>query len=204
MKNAVRRLLSFVLLACVGAVAAPAHAQTLGDAAKREAERRARLTESKKVITNADLDALPSRAGAPSAVRPDAVLPPAAPDAADAPPPEGDAAATAASPSGAEPPAPVAARVKRDEQHWRERAQVIRERLTRLQSDAAGLQGRVKTLNMDIDAASGAERTALGADLRETAGALARVEEELRQIQGEWRAFEDRAAQAKIPPAWIR
>lgn len=202
MKNAVRRLLSFVLLACVGAVAAPAHAQTLGDAAKREAERRARLTESKKVITNADLDALPSRAGAPSAVRRDAVLPPAAPVAADAP--EGDDAATAASPSGAEPPAPVTARVKRDEQHWRERAQVIRERLTRLQSDAAGLQGRVKTLNMDIDAASGAERTALGADLRETAGALARVEEELRQIQGEWRAFEDRAAQAKIPPAWIR
>lgn len=201
MKHTRLLLTSFVLLA---AFAAPAHAQTLGDAAKREAERRARLKETPKVITNADLDALPARGGAAPAARPDAVLPSLG---AEAPVDAADAAATAAAtvtPSEGEPQAQPTVRVKRDEEHWRERAQVIRERLTRLQSDAAALDGRVKSLNAEIDAGSGSEKTALAADLREASAALARVQEELRLIQGEWRAFEDRAAQAKVPPAWIR
>jgi hypothetical protein len=203
MKNTVRALTSFALLACLGAFAAPVHAQTLGEAAKREAARRARLTETKKVITNADLDALPERraALATAPARPGDVLAPVAAATADS---AGDAGTDAAPPAEPGAPAQVTARVKRDEQHWRERAQVIRERLTRLQSDAAALQGRVGTLNSEIDAAAGAERAALAGELRQTTETLARVQEELRQIEGEWRAFENRAAEAKIPPAWIR
>lgn len=204
MKNAGRMLRSLAMLALVGAFAAPAVAQTLGDAAKREAERRARLKDAPKVFTNADLDALPSRGAAPTAARPVAVLPAlGAEPAAAAPAAEPAAVAVAVADEGkpGELPAP---RVKRDEQHWRERAQVIRARLARLQADASALEGRVNALNAEIDAASAAERTALAGDLRQTSAALARVQEELRLIQGEWRAFEHRAAEAKVPPAWIR
>lgn len=202
MKNTVRWVRSLAVLACLGAFVTPAAAQTLGDAAKREAERRAKLAQTKKVITNADLDALPSRGALPAA-RPDAVLPVPVPEAPAVDRAAADPAETVAASEG-EPAVLPAARVKRDEQHWRERAQVIRGRLTRLQSDAAALQGRVTSLNAEIDAASGSERTALGGELRQTTEALARVQEELRLIEGEWRAFENRAAEAKIPPAWIR
>ena len=198
MKNTLLSLTSLVLLA---AFAAPVQAQTLAEAAKREAERRAKLTEPVKVITNADLEALPSRGGAAPATpaRPEAVLPP--PGAA-APATEIDEAA--APEPDAQAPAAATARLKRDEQHWRERAQLLRERLDRLQSDAAALQSRVQVLNADIDAASGSERTALAGELRLVSASLVQAQEKLRLMQGEWRQFEARAAQAKIPPAWIR
>jgi hypothetical protein len=88
MKNTVLVLTSIALL---GLFVAPVHAQTLGEAAKREAERRARLKDTPQVFTNADLEALPSR-GAPPAARPDAVLP-----------------TPAAEPSAANPAAPATA-----------------------------------------------------------------------------------------------
>lgn len=198
MKNTVFVLTSFLLL---GAVAAPAHGQTLADAARREAERRARLKDPIKVITNADIDAVPSRGGATAAA-------PALPGALLAAAAEASQAATAtpaATPAPAvEPRADATVREKRDEQHWRERAQVIRERLNRLQSDAAALEGRVKGLTVEIDAASGSARAALADDLRQASEMLTRVQGELRLIQGEWRQFEDRAVQEKIPSAWIR
>ena len=198
MKYTVRVFRSLAIVALFGACAGIAQAQTLGEAAKREAERRARIKETPKVFTNADLEALPSRGAAPAAARPDVVLPPVA-----AEPSVTEPAAPAATTEGAAAALP-APRVRRDEQHWRERAKVIRDRLTRLQSDAAALDGRVKALNVEIDAASASERTALAGELTQTSAALARVQEELRLIQGEWRAFENRAAEAKVPPAWIR
>ena len=206
MKNTLRVLSSVALVVCAGAFAAPAQAQTLAEAAKREAARRARLTESKRVITNADLEALPTRGGAAPATpaKPDAILPPTVTEPAGSAVPATLDGAAAAMPADGQSDGPTPARVKRDEQHWRERAQVIRQRLTRLQSDAAALDGRVKALNAGIDTAPGSDRAALAADLRQAAEALARVQEELRLIQGEWRAFEDKAAEANVPPAWIR
>lgn len=198
MKSIVLVLASLALLA---AVAAPARAQTLAEAAKREAERRAKLTEPVKVITSADLDALPSRGGAApgTPARPKAVLPPAG---AGAPADEADEADEAAASQGDA--QPYAVRVPRDEQHWRERAKVIRDRLTRLQSDSTALEGRVEGLRAEIDAASGSQRAVLSGQLQRTEETLTRVQGELRLIQGEWRQFEDRATQAKIPLDWIR
>lgn len=194
MKNTILVLTSLVLLA---AFAAPLHGQSLGEAARREAERRARVKGPTKVITNADLDALPSRGSAAPAVpaRPDAVLAPGGAGAAEAPEtPAPDA----------EPLTDLTVREKRDEQHWRERAEVIRERLNRLQSDASALEGRVEGLRVERDAASGTQRAALADELRRADATLTRVQGELRLIQDEWRQFEDRAVQAKIPSAWIR
>ena len=203
MKNTLLALTSLVLLA---AFAAPLQAQTLAQAAKREAERRAKLTEPVKVITNADLDALPARGGAAPAVpvRLDAVLAPQGAVAAEA-------AAEAAGPpeaamlaSDAESPVQATVREKRDEQHWRERATLLRDRLSRLQSDASALEGRVEGLRAAISAASGSQRAVLSDQLQRTEETLTHVQGELRLIQGEWRQFEDRATQAKIPLDWIR
>src|SRR5687768_13244467 len=63
MKNTGLVLTSLVLLA---AFAVPVQGQSLADAARREAERRARLKEPAKVFTNADVDALPARATGPA------------------------------------------------------------------------------------------------------------------------------------------
>lgn len=191
--------LVFTSIVMLAAVAVPLQAQTLGEAARLEAERRARLKEATKVFTNADLDALPSRGGATpvAPARPDAVLAPAGAEAAGAAP-----KATPA--DEAEAPVQPTVREKRDEEHWRERAQVIRDRLNRLQSDAVALEGRVDGLRAEIDAAPASQKAMLTGDLQQTSAALTRVQVELGLIQDEWRKFEDRAVQAKIPPDWIR
>lgn len=200
MKNTGRVLTSLSLLGLLGVVAAPVQGQTLADAARREAERRARLEQPTRVITNADIEAVPARGGAAPAA-----LTLAGAAVETAPAETSDAADPAASPlPEVEPPVNATIREKRDEQHWRERAQVIRERLNRLQSDAIALEARVKGLNAEIDSASGSARAGLADDLRQASNLLTRVQGELRLIQGEWRQFEDRAVQDKIPPAWIR
>ena len=190
--------LVLTVLALLAAFAAPVQGQSLADAARREAQRRARLTAPTKVFTNADVDAVPSRGTAPTAqARPEALLALAGAEAAEAAP--------VATPSpDAEPSAAATVREKRDEQHWRERAQVIRERLNRLQLDAVALEARVKALGPALDAASGSQKAALGSELQEASTALTRVQNERRLIQDEWRQFEDRAEKAKIPAAWIR
>jgi hypothetical protein len=185
--------------ALVLAIAAPAAGQSLADAARREAQRRSQVKAPTKIYTNADLDGAPFLRGMPVTLAP----PDRAPAAAEAP---ADAQAEAA--GTPEPPAaPGAAaevRVKRDEEHWRERAGVIRGRLNRLQSDAVAMEGRVAALQTQLDSAEPAQAAALNSELQETTQALARVKRDLGLIQDEWRQFEDRAREAKIPPGWIR
>lgn len=187
-------------LLLIGGFAAPSYGQSLGEAARREAERRARIKGAVKVITNADLDALPSRGSMPAAAapaRPDAML---VPDGAGA----ADAAEPAAVATGAEPPGQAAVRQKRDEQYWRGRAQVIRDRLNGLRSDAAALEGRRDGLRAEVDTASGSQRAVLADQLQRTEDTLARVQTELRLIQDEWRRLEEGALQDKVPLDWIR
>ena len=190
--------LVLTLLALLAASAAPVQGQSLADAARREAQRRARLKAPTKVFTNADVDAVPSRGTAPTAPAKLETLP--APSATETT----QATVPASTDLAGAPRANVTVREKRDEQHWRERAQVIRERLNRLQSDVVSLEARFKALGSEIDAASGSQRVALSSELQETFTTLTSVRTELRLIQDEWREFEDRALAAKIPSGWIR
>ena len=188
--------LALTSLLLIGAFAAPSHGQSLGEAARREAERRARIDATTKVITNADLLALPARGAAAPAVPtpPATILEPL--EAVDVP---------LAAPAADAPLPPVPdARQKRGEQYWRARAQVIRDRLTRLQSDAVALEGRRDVLRAKVDTASASQKSILTEELRRIASRLSGVEDELRLMQNEWRMMEAGALQDKVPLAWIR
>lgn len=198
MKN--RWCLVLTSSALLAGLAAPAEGQSLAEAARREAARRAKLTTVTKVYTSADIEGASFLRAAPSVTlsKPEAVQKPAA--EAGAPP-----TAAAAAASGAEQKAELpAVRNKRDEEHWRERAKVIRDRLNRLESDATAFEQRVTDIQTQLESAPPAQAAALRAELQQTTQELTRTRAELRLIQDDWRTFEERARAAKIPAAWIR
>ena len=180
---------SVVLL---GSVALPAQGQTLAEAAKREAERRAKLQQVPvKTYTSADVEVRPG--SGPGRGKVETI--PAEPEPAEAKPAVPVAGAKAEGPK---------VRLKRDEDHWRERANVIRDRLNKLRADAAAIEGRIAELRVELESASGAKATAISAEIQEATKDLTRFQRDVRLIDGEWAAFEARARDAKIPMAWIR
>lgn len=191
----------FLLIAALlAAFAVPAGAQSLGEAAKREAERRSKLKEPVKVITNEDIEGASFLRGV--SVRVDDLKPAAATAVlSDGPAKPADAAPTADGTAQADNPL---VREKRDEQHWRERAKVIRDRLDRLQSDSTALEGRITALQTELQSASGSRATVLTNEIEEATKSLTRYQYELGLINEEWDKFEERARQAKIPVTWIR
>ena len=184
----------FVVL---GAFAATAEGQTLAEAAKREAERRAKLQQTPvKTYTAADVEVRPG-----SAARVETVpAPVAAPSAAAAGEPK---PAAGADPKGAKADPPKV-RDKRDEDHWRERANVIRDRLNKLRADTAAIEGHVAELQLALESASGAKATALSSELQQATKDLTRFQRDTRLIEQEWTNFEDRARAARVPLSWIR
>ncbi|MEX2272366.1 MAG: hypothetical protein WD690_12885 [Vicinamibacterales bacterium] len=187
-------------IALFAALAVPAEGQSLGDAARREAERRSKLKETSKVYTTADLTGAPflRRVGVPvSLSRPEVLKPSNTPETAQA-------AAPPVTASVEQKPELPKVREKRDEEHWRERAKVIRDRLNRLRSDAAAIEGRIASLQIELESAPASKAAALTNDITEANQDLTKFQGELRLIEDEWRAFEDRARQAKIPLRWIQ
>ena len=96
------------------------------------------------------------------------------------------------------------AREKRDEEHWRERTKLIRERLNRLRADVAAIEGRVAGLRTELESAPAPRATVLAQELRQASGDLTRFRMELRHIEQEWTTFEERARQAQIPSNWLQ
>ena len=184
-------------LVTLAAFAAPLEGQTLGDAARREAERRSKLQGPVMVYTSADVEVRP---GSPAAL-------PGELETIAAPAAEAGPAAAAAAPG--DPKSQKAAEVvkgreKRDEEHWRERAKVLRDRLARLRADVAGVEERVAQLRLELGSASGAKAEALNSELLEASKDLLGFQRDVRLIEQEWATFEERARVAKIPLSWIR
>ena len=195
MKNCL--LWSLTVSAVLLGVAAPAGAQSLAEAARREAERRSTLTGPVKVYTSADLEGAVFKRGIPvdlASLKPASAV--ESTQAAPSPKPSPDA-------KGAQAEAPKV-RDKRPEEHWRERAKLITDRLNRLRSDAAAVEGRVASLRLELDSAPPSQAAALANELNQAEQDLARFRVEIRLIQDEWTAFEEKARQAKIPLDWIR
>ena len=190
-------VLTMGLVACA---VTPVAGQSLAEIARKEAERRSKLPSSAPVYTNADVKPDPagnSTAPAPLAAKPvaEATNDSAKPVAAEA---------SAEVPSGSEAGVLVQPRVKRDEQHWRERASLIRTRRDGLRADTAGLQTRIGTLTTEAASASGAEAIAVREQLRQASQDLTRFETELRHMEQEWTNLLERARQEKVPPHWLQ
>ena len=200
----IRLRLSRALLAtgCVTLLvsAGPAYPQSLGDVARREAERRKELARTAgRVYTNEDLGAI------------DAPTMPSEPVQAAAPtPPE-----ETAKPSGESATGPTVteedpvthtinikttapAREKRTEPYWRGRAKELRGRLAKSSADLAAAQSGLSALE------GGPQTPATVRERAVAAAMVERLQEEVRSQQLDVTKLQMQAEMNKVPAEWIR
>jgi hypothetical protein len=176
-----------VVLVCGGGVMA----QSLGDVARKEEERRKSVKDPGKVYTNKDLSTSPA-SSAP------------APSASEATP-----AAAGASPKPASPPAagdkPAEAAPVKDQTYWSNRMKGLREQLERDETYVAALQNRVSSLTADfVNRDDPAQRATIGADRQKAASELERLTKQIEAGKKAIADLEEEARRAGVPPGWLR
>ena len=179
-------------------VAAAASAQSLGEIAKREEERRKTVAAPSKVYTNDSLGREPASstpAPAPAAAA-------QAPASAPAPPSGSRAQAQPGETPAAVPAEPDPTKT---EAYWRQRIAAARDGLARSQTFAEALQTRINTLSADfVNRDDPAQRSVLSADRQKTVAELERVKAEIQQYQKAIVDTEEEARRNSIPPGWLR
>ncbi len=171
-------------------VAAAVSAQSLGDLAKREAERRKNIKTSGKVYTN-DSVRPDSTSAQPVAVPPTEAKAPSAEPAPPAPNTPQGAAAAADDP--------------KTEVYWKKRITTARESLSRAQTFAEALQSRINVLSADfVNRDDPAQRSVIGADRQKATDELNRVNGEIAQFQKAITDIQDEARRANVPAGWVR
>lgn len=200
--NAIRIAYGLALTLLVAQVAA---AQSLGEVARQEAERRKAIVSSGKVFTNENLRTQPAPAVVAAPAAPAAAAPAAAGQAPTqvAPSPSGTPPAAPGQPAT---PAPAAsAEGARDEASWRQRMTAEREALARAQIFADALQSRINALATDFAARSDpAQRAVISGDRQKALAELDRVKQEIAQHQKAIATIQDEARRAGVPAGWVR
>lgn len=185
------RLRAFVIvgsLSALTAAAAPLHAQSLADVARKEEERRKEIRQPSKVITNKDLGAVP----APPAGQP-TIAPPAADAAKQA---QKDTEADKA----AEPKEPV-----KDQAYWAGRLKGLQTQLDRDQTYAEALQSRINALTTDfVNRDDPAQRAVLERDRQKAVAELNRLKEAVQADNKAIADLQEEARRAGVPPGWLR
>ncbi len=174
--------------AVCGCSATVLSAQSLGDVAKKEQQRRKTTkSTSGKVYTNKDLG--------PGGI---------APAPAPAPPP----ASQTAGPGGAEPAASAAQTVqdpRKTEEYWRKRIETARAEIQRNELFLDSLQSRVNALSTDfVNRDDPAQRAVIGNDRIKALAEMDRVKEALAALKKQVDDIEEEARQAGVPPGWLR
>lgn len=190
----------------LGAMAAPAAAQSLADVARQEAARREHVKATGKVYTNADLpsSAVVAPPGAPAAA--------ATPDAADQK--DGAAAGDAQAPAGAaavlagKDGNQAVAKADRpptdDEDGWRGRAERVNTALASARAEVRQLKALGDRLSLEAQASNpdiAARATVERGDLR---AQIARAEEKEAAARADREALVQEARASGVPPAWIQ
>jgi hypothetical protein len=177
--------------------AAAASGQTLGEVAKKEAERRKAQPQGGKVYTNKDL---PASAQKPATANPAATSP-----EAPAQPPGDPVAAATGQAEDARPAADKPQGDQKDEAYWKGRMAAAREELRRSEMFAEALQTRVNALNRDFNSRDNpAQRSAIGADRTEALNELTRVKQDVERGKKQVADIEEEARKAGVPPGWVR
>ena len=182
------------LLVLIWGALPPVLAQSLGELARREEERRKALGSRAKVITNTDLAPAPQVSPpAPSATPPGA----AAPTAPGTPPP-------AAGGKQADKPDPDKEPVK-DQAYWSERQKALTSQLDRDQTYAEALQVRINSLTADaLNRDDPAQRATISADRQKALAELNRLKEAIQADKKALDDFQEEARKAGVPPGWLR
>jgi hypothetical protein len=188
--------LSSAVLAGALMVAVPVSAQSLGELAKREAERKKSKPTATKTYTNGDLKSVAPPSGAATGDQ----LPkdgkeakePDAKDAKDSKEPEKVDATKPAEPA-------------KDEAYWRGRMAAAREDVRRNEAFKEAMQTRINALTADFTARDDPYQRAKIADDRQKALAeLARLTEDIDKGNKLIVDIEEEARRAGVPPGWIR
>ena len=168
---------------------------TLGDVAKKEAERRkTQPAPAGKVYTNKDL--------------PESALKPATSTAT--PPSEETAASDPVAVATGQKAADTKAadnkpQAPKDEASWKKRMADAREDLRRSEMFAEALQTRVNTLNKDFSSRDNpAQRARIGEDRTEALNELTRVKGEVERAKKQISDIEEEARKAGVPAGWLR
>lgn len=192
-----RMPLSTALLAGVLTVAVPASAQSLGELAKKEAERRKTAPPAAKTYTNGDLKAVPPPSGS-------GTTPGGKSDDKDAAKP-GDATKPGDKADPEKVDATKPAEPAKDEAYWRGRITAAREDLRRNEAFKEALQTRVNALSADFANRDDPYQRAKIADDRQKALAeMARLTEDIDKGTKAISDIEEEARRAGVPPGWIR
>jgi hypothetical protein len=201
------RVFALILVVLVSAVSAGA--QSLGEVARKEAERRKTVKTPGKTYTNDQLksdgrDAAPVPMPAPPT---DSATAPAAggPVTGSAPAAGSGLAKAGADAAGQKGPAAAAPKDVKDEAYWRTRLQTEREALSRAQMFSEALQSRINGLSTDFTARDDpAARAAIGADRQKSLDELQRVKKEIEEHTKAVTDIQEEARRAGAPAGWVR
>jgi hypothetical protein len=203
---------ALVVLAVLSGCTRPLWAQSLGDLARQEEERRKTIKSASKVYTNKDLG--------------NAQPPPAASSASGQSAPGGAAAArggqgasngqpgsagqvssagsTSATGQGA-PPADKDAGVGKDQAYWAGRIKELNTQLTRDEAFASALQTQINSLTTDfINRSDPAQRSVIEQNRQKALSEFARLTNDIVKDKKAVADLEEEARRAGVPPGWLR
>lgn len=169
----------------------PLAAQSLGDLARQEQERRKAVKAPAKVITNKDLGPVPPAPKSPA---------PAAPTAsAEAPPPAEDARQTDQD-KAKDPTEPI-----KDQAYWSGRMKASQASLERDQTYIEALQSRINALSTDfVNRDDPVQQSAIGRDRQKAVDELNRLNTAILVNKKAIADIEEEARRAGVPPGWLR
>ncbi len=194
------KLTSGLVAGVLLSIAVPVCAQSLGDLAKKEQERRKTLPPAAKTYTNEDLKKLPPWAGEAGTKPDDKAKADAAAKAGDAAKPGDPAKPEEVKSDAAATPEPA-----KDEKYWRARITAVREDVRRNEMFKDALQTRINALSADFAARDDPYQRAKIADDRQKALAeLTRVTEEIGKAAKLIAEIEEEARRAGVPAGWLR
>lgn len=183
-------LIVFVL-ASVTAVSRPVLAQSLGDVAKQEEERRKEVKSSAKVYTNKDL-------GTPRASFGDSSEAPKTTAEPTTPTPAAEKAKDAAKDGAKDDSA-------KDQKSWSMRMKDLQSKLERDKVLADAMQSRVNALTADFSARSDpAQRAVIEGDRKRALSELDALHKSIKDDQKAIADLEEEARKASVPPGWLR
>lgn len=191
------RLLTVALAAlAIAAGGALVSAQSLGDVAKKEQQRRKTTAKpAAKTYTNRDLG--------PGGTRPPAPPAAAAPAGATAGPGGATAKDADKAKAAAEPEPPKDPR--ETEEYWRGRMAAAKAELQRNEMFLEALQSRVNALSTDfVNRDDPAQRAVIATDRQKALAEMERTKQLVSQIKQQIADIEEEARQAGVPPGWIR
>jgi hypothetical protein len=193
-----------VVLSVLAGCVRPVWAQSLGDLARQEEERRKTIKSVAKVYTNKDLgNAQPPPPQASGAGQ-------AAPAGAAAPAAGGQTGATGS--TGQTIPAGRTATdgdndkgVQKDQAYWAGRMKDLNTQLTRDETFAAALQNQVNSLTSDfINRDDPAQRSVIEQNRAKALSEFARLQKEIEKDKKAIADLEEEARRAGAPPGWLR